>query len=254
MIVDTMSLEEIAQELNSDYPTANRIAFYRYEKYKSLVLKTKAFPLFRHYECTTPQKKNRFFVQYSAFRRSDWKNPIKKDYCIFGRSEGLYCALVGMGKEYIYLYPPHFFSRYRERIIKRDDISNEELIHLFIDRTWGFYAELAEYVNLDELKDWEQLQTEGPIDFVGTCPDGVLFGEIKKPVCLIKTIIPECMLHPDQVEFYDRVYIRNWDNLRKMYSPIISDYIFDSEYDYYQYPEPATQEALDRLRQKYDSE
>ena len=252
MIVDSMTLEEIAQELQNDFETANRIAWYRYDKYKSLVLKSKSFPLFRHYECKTPQRKNRFFVQYSAFKRSDWKNPIKKTYCIFARPEGLFCALVGLKEDMIYLYPPHFFSRYRERIIKRDDISNEDLIHLFLDRTWGFYAEFAEYVNIDELKDWEQLKTEGPIDFVGTCPDGVLFGEIHGNVCLIKTIIPECMLHPDQVEFYDRVYIENWSFLEKMYPKNVMDYILNSEFDYYQTPEPATQEALEKLRQKYN--
>ena len=60
------------------------------------------------------------------------------------------------------------------------------------------------------------------------------------------------MLHPDQVEFYDRVYIENWSFLEKMYPKNVMDYILNSEFDYYQTPEPATQEALEKLRQKYN--
>lgn len=254
MIVDTMSLEEIAQELLNDFDTAHRIAMYRYDKYKSLVLKTKKFPLFRHYECTTPKRKNRFFVQFSAFKRSEWKNPIVKYYCIFPRPEGLFCAMLGLENERMPIYPPHFFSRYRERIIKRDDLSNEDLIHLFVDRTWTFSANYAEYEDVGEAKDWDQLAAEGPIDIVGTCPDGAYFGERHGNVVLIKTIIPECMLHPDQVDYYDRIYIGNWDLMEEVYPKHIVDYIQDSEFDYYQSPEPATQEALDKLRQKYSGQ
>lgn len=59
------------------------------------------------------------------------------------------------------------------------------------------------------------------------------------------------MLYPDQVEFYDRVYIRCWSYMKEKYPEKLMDFITESEFDYYQYPEPATQEALEKLRQKY---
>ena len=252
MIVDTMTLEEVAQELLSDYPSARHISVYRHQRFKTLVLKSNRFPVMRYYECKTVQRKNRFFVCFSAFKRGQWNNPFCHFYCIYTRPEGLYCAIVGLKNDFVYIYPPHFFARYRERIIKREDISPEDLIHLFMSRFWSHYANLIEPEDLEDIKQWDQLIEEGTVDFVGTCPDGVVFGQRTKNVVLNKTIIPESMLFPNQVDFYERVYLENWGFLKENYPPDVVDYITESEFDYYQYPEPATQEALEKLREKYN--
>ncbi len=39
--------------------------------------------------------------------------------------------------------------------------------------------------------------------------------------------------------------------MKEKYPENLMDFITESEFDYYQYPEPATQDALDKLRQKY---
>ena len=251
MVVDSMSLEEIVKELQEDLNNAQRISYYRYDKFKSAVLKTKLFPLQKYYECKTTKRKNRFFVQFTAGKRGDWKSPYYMYYCIFGRPEGLYCAVLWLEGDYTYIYPPHFFARYRERIIKSNDITPENLIHLYMNRFWGFYSQPVDPNEFKELENWEQLCDEGPVGFVGTCPDGVVFGERTSEYVLIKTIIPESMLYPDQVEFYERVYIRCWSYMKEKYPENLMDFITESEFDYYQYPEPATQDALDKLRQKY---
>ena len=144
MVVDSMSIEEVAQELLSDLPNAQHIADYRYQKYKSLVLKSRQFPVIRYYECKTVQKNNRFFVNFTAMKRGQWSKPFCHYYCIYVRPEGLYCAIVGLKNDYVYIYPPHFFARYRERIIKRDDISPEDLIHLFMSRFWSNFSHVIE--------------------------------------------------------------------------------------------------------------
>lgn len=249
-----MTLEEVAQELLADLPNAQHIAGFRYQKFKSLVLKSTRFPIIRHYECKTVQKKNRFFVSFSAFKRGDWKAPYDHFYCIYARPEGLYCAVVGLKDDFVYIYPPHFFARYRERIIRREDISPEDLIHLFMSRFWSHYARLIEPEDIEDVNQWEQLVEEGTVDFVGTCPDGVIFGQRTQNVVLNKTIVSESMLYPNQVDFYERVYLENFGFLKEHFPEDVLLYILGTEFDYYQPPAPATQEAIDKLRQKYSKE
>ena len=207
----------MAQELLSDLPNAQHIADYRYQTFKSLVLKSKRFPIIRHYECKTVQKKNRFFVNLTALKRGNHKAPYCHYYCIYSRPEGLYCAVVGLKEDFVYIYPPHFFARYRERIIKQDDISPEDLIHLFMSRFWSNFSYMANQEELDDINQWEQLSDEDGLDFIGTCPDGVIFGQRIKNVVLNKTIISESMLYPDQVDFYERVYLDNYGFLKETY-------------------------------------
>lgn len=252
MIVDSMNLEEVAQELLADLPNAQHIADFRYQKYKSLVLKSRQFPVIRHYECKTAKRKNRFFVSFTALKRSHWSKPFFHYYSIYVRPEGLYCAVVGLKEDYVYIYPPHFFARYRERIIKRDDISPEDLIHLFMSRFWSSFSYVVKPEDLEDVSQWNQLSEDGEIDFVGTCPDGVVFGQRTKNVVLNKTIISESMLYPNQVDFYERVYLDNYDFLKENYPDDVVSYISELEFDYYLPPAPATQEALDKLRQKYN--
>ena len=254
MIVDSMTLEEVAQELLGDMDDVRRIADYRFQKYKSLVLKSHHFPVIRHYECKTVERKNRFFVTFTAMKRSDWKEPYCHYYCIYIRPEGMYCALVGPEDRTVNIYPPHFFSRYRERIIKRNDISPEDLIHLFMSRHWSNFSH---YVDLDQIKGlskWEQLIHDGEFDLFGTCPDGIIFGQRTKRIVLNKTIISESMLFPNQVEFYESVYNDYHDYLRENYPADVVSYIIGLEYDFYTPPEPATKEAIERLRKKYEIE
>ncbi len=254
MVVDSMTLEEVARELLADLPNAQHIADYRFQKFRSSVLKTSRFPIIRYDECKTVHKKNRFFVSFSAFKRGQWKEPYCHYYCIYVRPEGLYCAVVGMKEDYVYIYPPHFFARYRERIIKRDDISPEDLIHLFMSRFWSNFSYVITPEDIDGLSQWDQLSEEGGIDFVGTCPDGVIFGQRTKNVVLNKTIISESMLYPDQVDFYERIYLDNYGFLKENYPEDVVLYIVGLEFDYYQPPAPATQEAIDKLRKKYSKD
>lgn len=247
-----MTLEEVAKELLEDFPNAQHIADYRSQKFKSVVLKSKRFPVIQHYECKTVQKKNRYFVSYTAFKRGDWNRPYTHFYCIYVRPEGMYCAIVGLKENYVYIYPPHFFARYRERIIKKEDITSEDLIHLFMSRFWTSFSHIIKPEDIMDISQWDQLLYEGAIDFVGTCPDGVIFGQRMNKVVLNKTIIPESMLYPDQMPFYERVYLDNWNFLKENYPKEVVNYISELEFDYYQYPESPTPESLEKLRQKFN--
>ena len=87
MIVDTMTLEEIHKELHEDFRNTRAQLNNRVEKFKGVVLKSSRFPVRRHYECKSLQKKNRFYVQLTALKRGEFKNPLFDYYCIFDRSE-----------------------------------------------------------------------------------------------------------------------------------------------------------------------
>ena len=82
-----MTLEEIHKELHEDFRSTRAQLNNRVEKFKGVVLKSSRFPVRRHYECKSLQKKNRFYVQLTALKRGEFKNPLFDYYCIFDRSE-----------------------------------------------------------------------------------------------------------------------------------------------------------------------
>lgn len=96
MIVDTMKLEEIHKELHEDFRNTRAQLNNRVEKFKGVVLKSSRFPVRRHYECKSLQKKNRFYVQLTALKRGEFKNSLFDYYCIFDRPEGLYLACLDL--------------------------------------------------------------------------------------------------------------------------------------------------------------
>lgn len=71
-------------------------------------------------------------------KRSDYHNPTIGVRCLYNRAEGLYAAVVSKEEGTTTIYPPHFFKRYRERIVKDFSASNEDIINRYFSGTWGF--------------------------------------------------------------------------------------------------------------------
>lgn len=90
MIVDSMMLREIHKELLDDIREIGNTIQNRMDKFRTAVLRSSRYPILRQYECRSIVRKNRFYVQMRALKRSDWKEPICEFYCLFDRPEGLY--------------------------------------------------------------------------------------------------------------------------------------------------------------------
>lgn len=249
-----MTLEEIHQQLHQDFentvPAVNR----RFDEFKSAVLKSSRYPVCRRYEFKSLHSKNRFFVQMTALKRGEWKNPLLEYYCIYDRPEGLYCAIVAYKMGITIILPPHFFARYRERIVQDSSISTLDLIHLFMKRYWCFNVGHIPPGDEKEMRTWDKVILEDNVDLVGICPDGVIFGERRQDVFLIKTIVPETMLYSDQLNTYDRLRDSYIDYLYSTWPDKIVDYILNLEDDYYHPTPGASDSAIQQLRQKFNCE
>ena len=241
MIVHTMTVQEIHRELHADVKNTGRTVLYRLDKFKSVVLKSNRYPVRRHYECKSLVKKNRFFVQLTAFKRSEWKNPLIEYYCIYDRPEGLYCATVNIKAGLTFIFPPHFFSRYRERVIRDAAISNIDLIHLFISRLWNIYLVHMKELGKEEIENWDNIVAEENLEITGVFTDGVIFGERQGDVLIGKTMISESMLRKDQKDLCNLLYDEYMGSLYGIYPKHIVEYIMDLQMDYY---DPGDHEPL----------
>jgi len=168
-------------------------------------LRSSRYPLTRSYDCKTREKKNLFVIDLTALKRSDWKKPILSIYGIYSRSEGKYAAALTIEMNILSIYPPHFFKRYRERIVKDESISNEDIIRLYFKYDWGF---MGAFVN-DDFESvyhcFEKDNKDDIVSFVAATSQGYCFGEKQGNVNIIKTIIAEEMLFDNQKKVFNEL-------------------------------------------------
>ena len=232
MIVDSMTLREIHRELHDDLRNLGGTLENRRARFRSAVLKSSRYPVRRRYECTSLGRKNRFYAMFTACRRSEHSDPTIEFYCIFDRPEGLFCALLDAGGRNTFVFPPHFFARYRERVVGGSGMSGPDMIHHFISRLWGI--SLAILPDGDtSYTTWDEVFKAEKVDVMGACPDGIMFGERTEDVYLLKTIVTRDMLFEDQLDDYEDLYDHYYDMIYRVYPEKVADFIIDLEPDYY---------------------
>lgn len=190
MIVNTMTLQEIRLELFKDLPALLIKLAYRKKEFRRKVLKASRFPCSATYEIKTGVRKNLFVMILVAKKKREANDPLLISYGIYDRPEGSYAAAFAIHDESILIYPPHFFKRYRERIVKDDKLSNKELIRLYFTKCWLLYRAFAEKGHEEVYRDLEGT-ANGEISFVGITEEGYCFGSSFGKVDVVKTIISE---------------------------------------------------------------
>jgi len=199
MIVPSMTLNEIHKELFTDLHTLESKIDNCHRDFKRKVLKSSRYPFSHSYDCRTKLKKNLFVVNLYASKRGDWEKPLIGICGIYNRPEGNYLAALALEKNMTTIYPPHFFKRYRERIVKDMKSSNEDIIKHYLNRNaWGIVAAASEakYQGLYNIFEAEMNDTN--LSFVCVNSEGFCFGEKLGNINVIKTIISEDMLIGDQ--------------------------------------------------------
>lgn len=200
MIVPTMTVKEIHEEVFHDLKSLNSKMQYSYNEFKDLVLGTSNYPFTRCYELVT-KKNNLLFVEFTARKRSDWRKPILSIYGIYNRQDGKYAFSPTIDKNILSIYPPHFFSRYRERIVKDDTLSNDQIIRHYFKHDWGFMGVKVDEKFKDVFHDFENDSDEA-VSFVAATSLGYCFGEKQGKINVIKTIISEDMLFDNQKQVF----------------------------------------------------
>ncbi len=214
MIVPLMTVTEIHDEVFKDLSDLNNKVDACKKEFERVVLKSNHHPIVKSYKCLT-KRKNIIIITFTARKRSERRKPIVGFYGIYSKPEGRYAVALTIESKLITIYPPHFFKRYRERILKDDSISNEELINLYFKNSWGFTAAVVNEQYESVYHSFESADAD-KVSFVAATSQGYCFGEKQGSVNIIKTIISEEMLFDNQKKIFSELK-QYFNEIRKMY-------------------------------------
>ena len=221
MIVPSMTVQDIHKEVFEDIKNLRSKLDECRKDFKKVVLKSCRYPLTKFYDCKTKEKKNLFIVTFTAIKRSDWKKPILSIYGIYPRPEGKYAVAMTLNMNIISIYPPHFFKRYRERIVKDESISNEDIIRQYFKNDWGYTGAVVNEDFESVYHCFENDNKNDKISFVAATSQGYCFGEKQGNVNIIKTIISENMLFENQKFIFYELKNAFKEATKEKYGPII---------------------------------
>lgn len=148
--------------------------------------KAKSFPFFytAHYKSS---RGNRYSIIIEATdRKKGSLNPLFSIYTILQTEEGKYMLRYDLVKEHVNIFTPHFFKRYRERFLKREAPSTDEVIATFQKRNPNTAG--------------------GEEGKVQTCNDGyILSKEIDKELSVCVTFVSFDMLQEGQTSTAEKL-------------------------------------------------
>jgi hypothetical protein len=194
-----MTVQEIRKEVFDDFKNLKgKLIEYKKKFEKSVLKGCHKYPLSKSFEFKTREKKNLFIVTYTALKRSDWKKPVLSVYSIYIRPEGNYAVSLSLDMKIISIHPPHFFKRYRERIVKDEFSSNEDIIRQYFKNDWGFVGVVVNKDFESIYYSFENDDKKDKVSFVAATSQGYCFAEKQGDVNIIKTIISEEMLFENQ--------------------------------------------------------
>lgn len=203
-----MTVQEIHKEVFEDIKNLRSKLDECRKDFRKTVLKCSLYPLTKVFDCKTRQRKNLFIASFTALKRSDWKKPILSIYGIYSRPEGKYAVVPTIEQKIISIYPPHFFKRYQERILKGESVSSEDVIRQYFKKDWGFMGAVVnqEFESVyhcfeNDNKD----DKDDKVSFVATTSQGYCFGEKHGNVNIIKTILSEDMLFENQKPIFQEL-------------------------------------------------
>jgi hypothetical protein len=207
MIVPSMTVQEIHNEVFKDLKNLRNKVDECKKDFKKAVLNRSRYPFTKSYDCKTREKRNQFFVDFTALKRSNWKNPILTVYGIYSRPEGKYGFTVTLERKALSLYPPHFFKRYRERIIKDESISEDVTIRQYFKNDWGFMRSVVNENFESVYHCFENDDINDKVSFVAVTSQGYCFGEKQGNVNIIKTIVSDSMLFENQKNLFNELKV-----------------------------------------------
>lgn len=190
MIVDTMSIKEIACEVGRDVRLMeyNYIKYLPENKYRRYMMKhkpTSAMYWTLHWESP---RHNQYTILLNSPSWQDYKHnglcyvPYLVFEWLYGKAAAMRCT-----DKTVVLYTPHFFKRYNERILHQPQNNAEETIDHFFKH------------------NGTQQTKENNGEMYAVCKDGYLLGTIEDGIKVFKTIVSYDMLHENQTTAADNL-------------------------------------------------
>lgn len=142
MLTPSMTYKEMVDHLASDREKLQIKKDILRPKAIRELKKEKKFPAWRCYEYTVPATKNQYVIFFYAASRAFVEKPFVDSFCRYGKfaikwgsrpyqhTENSPMSFVRQ----LSAYPPHFFKRYNERIIKDETLNYNDIVCLYFSR------------------------------------------------------------------------------------------------------------------------
>ena len=160
MVIDTAT--DIEKRLDIQKDRQNLIDFFpsilQRADYRRRVKKATHFP-FAYIATFKSSRGNKYKVIVTPTdKKSGLTNPILSVYTTLDTKEGTYILRYDWVRDNVSIFTPHFFKRYRERFLKDETLSPENVRDKFLLRNQNLSSS-----NLDTKED------------IGTCRDGYVY-------------------------------------------------------------------------------
>ena len=188
MIVHTMTEKELFEEVIQDVANAVKFSDTKDQKFRRMVIKSNRFPVRAHCFYVSPRK-NKWIIFLEAKTKKEIGEECRINFVTYYDSpHGVYALMLTStsGKQHLILYPPHFFTRYMERM--NLDLPRLQLIQQFfaVNNAYSYYRP-----NRSEV--------------CGSTEDGIALGLMSiHGNVVFKTFISYSMCQGDQIENFTK--------------------------------------------------
>lgn len=193
MIIPQMSETELLDEIKKDLPNVVNISNNKDGKVRRIIQKSVLFPVYLHSYITSPRK-NKWIILWEARNRKNvGDDSLISFVCYQETPHGRYAYMPTWANKKLILiiYPPHFFSRFAERM--NMDLSGVELIKRYFEKN-NSYA--YEFGTADDSRQ----------QIYGSSLEGIALGlrNTEHDIILFKTFITYDMSKGAQIETFAR--------------------------------------------------
>ena len=195
MIISTMTESEIIKEVTTDYFNAFRYSDHLDKKFRRIVIKSRRFPVRAYYEYLSPRKNRWFIFLESRSKKEILDNSRVSLIAVYDNQIGRHAVMVTFTnkKMHFVIYPPHFFARYRQRVLQ-SEIHGKELIVRFFQENYSYVYDICN-VKVSE----EKYQ----IEVRGSTKEGVALGlKTVEGNVFFKTFVTYEMLKGEQIAIF----------------------------------------------------
>ncbi len=203
MIVPTMTSEELAKEILTDFENVKSKLFYILKKARRLALKSHKKHFQQMFEYISPMKNQwLIFVNYYV------KEPVFVPVIYYINQYGLNGIMVDADNITLSHYTSHFLDRYNERFLQNNDLSKLDLLKHFIVKN-----PMSQTENMPDDKKYSN-------QIFGRFSEGMGFGYmehlIKNNIVHFKTFVSSDMRFESQNEVFQNTSMKYkvfWDEV-----------------------------------------
>jgi hypothetical protein len=133
MITTSMTATELFEEIKDDYPNVFAISDAKDAKVSRIVKKSSIFPMHIHSFVTT-KRKNKWLILWESHSKKEIGDNCRISFICYhdtGHGKYAYMPVFVKGQMVLLVFPPHFFSRFVERM--DIDLTGEDLMRRYFE-------------------------------------------------------------------------------------------------------------------------